>query len=109
MPMSFLQAPGAAAADPKQRAVQLLRREAQESHSRAMYRLAEEIAMHSTGPFDEVNNMIQKMIQRLMSEQTDEDNHKNWCDQELTKTNVSKTQKTEKHEMLTAKIDAGTA
>merc|ERR1719262_979940 len=49
------------------------------------------------------------MIQRLMSEQTDEDNHKNWCDEELHHSNVSKSDKTEKHAMLTAKIDADTA
>merc|ERR1719183_1679022 len=53
--------------------------------------------------------MIQKMVQRLMSEQTDEDNHKNWCDEELHHSNVSKSDKTEKHAMLTAKIDADTA
>jgi hypothetical protein len=49
------------------------------------------------------------MIQRLMSEQTDEDNHKNWCDQELTTNNVSKTQKEDKIALLSAKIEKDTA
>jgi hypothetical protein len=103
---AFLQLPDT---DPKRRAVQLLREEARETHSKALYRLAQEISAHGAGPFDEVNNMIQKMIQRLMSEQTDEDTHKNWCDAELTKSNTSKANKIEKHAMLTAKIDADTA
>merc|ERR1719408_627011 len=32
--------------------------------------------------------MIQKMIFRLMAEQKDEDDHKNWCDLELEKANA---------------------
>jgi hypothetical protein len=103
----FLQLPDT---DPKQRAVQLLRKEASETHSRALYRLAQEISQTpGKGPFDQVSNMIQKMIFRLMTEQTDEDKHKGWCDEELMKSNVSKTDKEDKHAMLTAKIDANTA
>jgi len=62
----------------------LLKTAALASHSQAMERLAQEVAMHLTGPFDEINNMIQKMIFRLMAEQKDEDDHKNWCDKELS-------------------------
>merc|ERR1712048_1465594 len=53
--------------------------------------------------------MIQKMIFRLMDEQKNEDNHKNWCDLELDKSNTSKADKTEKVSLLTAKIEAATA
>merc|ERR1719284_1603703 len=95
--------------DPRSRVVELLRGEARESHSRALERLAQEIAAHRSSPFAEVNNMIQKMIFRLMDEQKDEDNHKNWCDLELDKSNSSKADKTDKITMLTAKIDAATA
>merc|ERR1719284_2267311 len=95
--------------DPRARVVELIRGEARESHSRALERLAQEIAAHSSSPFAEVNNMIQKMIFRLMDEQKDEDNHKNWCDLELDKTNTSKVDKTEKAAVLSAKIDAATA
>jgi len=42
--------------------------------------LAVEVAAHLNGPFDAVNNMIEKMIFRLMDEQ------KKWCDQEMEKT-----------------------
>merc|ERR1719240_1425967 len=87
------------------RAVNFLRAEARVTHSKALERLAQEVAAHLTGPFDEVNNMVQKMIFRLMAEQKDEDDHKNWCDLELEKTNSSKINKEDKIESLTAKID----
>merc|ERR1719223_1117896 len=73
--------------------------------SKALQRLAVEIQAHLTGPFDEVNNMIQKMIFRLMAEQKDEDDHKNWCDLEVNKTALSIANKEEKVEDLTSKID----
>jgi len=93
-----------AANDPKMKAVQLLRTAAIASHSQAMERLAQEVAMHLTGPFDEINNMIQKMIFRLMAEQKDEDDHKNWCDKELSESETSKDDKEEKMKELEAKI-----
>jgi len=92
--------------DPKMKAVNLLRASARTTHSRALERLAQEISVHLTGPFDEVNNMIEKMIFRLMAEQTDEDNHKLWCDKELEKTNAQKDDKDAHIEDLTAKIGA---
>merc|ERR1719313_1548184 len=91
--------------DPKAKAVKMLLAEAEKVHSKALERLAQEVAAHLSGPFDEVNNMIQKMIFRLMAEQKDEDDHKNWCDLELEKTNSSKINKEDKIEALTAKID----
>merc|ERR1719375_821604 len=48
--------------------------------------------------------MIQKMIFRLMSEQKDEDDHKNWCDLETEKSTESKDDKDEKIQMFKAKI-----
>merc|ERR1719238_1614069 len=48
--------------------------------------------------------MIQKMVFRLMAEQKDEDDHKNWCDMELEKSNTSKDDKDNKMELLEAKI-----
>merc|ERR1740116_402269 len=80
-----------AASDPKMRAVELLRTAAEASHSQAMARLAQEVATHlKDGPFDQINNMIQKMIFRLMAEQKDEDDHKNWCDKELSESETAK-------------------
>merc|ERR1719160_1270693 len=53
---------------PKEKAVALLKEAAGKTHSKA----------------------LQKMVFRLMAEQKDEDDHKNWCDMELEKSNTSK-------------------
>jgi len=74
--------------DPKMKAVAFIKEAAKEGHSRALEALAVEVAAHLNGPFDQVNNMIEKMIFRLMDEQKQEDEHKHWCDQELEKTNT---------------------
>ena len=53
------------------------------SSSEALAKLADKIATlkqtPGSGTFDQIKNMIQKMIFHLMSEQKDEDDHKNWC------------------------------
>merc|ERR1719313_2661973 len=90
--------------DPKAKAVKMLLAEAQKLHSRALKRLAQEVSAHLNGPFDEINQMIQKMIFRLMAEQKDEDDHKNWCDMELEKSTESKEDKESKKEELENKI-----
>jgi len=51
-----------------------------------------------------VNNMIEKMIFRLMDEQKKEDEHKHWCDQEIEKTEVMKEDKEERIKKLNAEI-----
>mmetsp|Transcript_60329 Transcript_60329/g.93842 ORF Transcript_60329/g.93842 Transcript_60329/m.93842 type:complete len:302 (+) Transcript_60329:2-907(+) len=53
--------------------------------------------------------MIEKMIFRLMDEQKKEDEHKNWCDEELKKTNVMKADKEDKIADLSAEIKSETA
>merc|ERR1719394_1686744 len=112
-PVGTQGAPGASllevAKNPKARAVELLRQSAKETHSKALERLAQEISAHLTGPFDEVNNMIEKMIFRLMQEQKDEDDHKNWCDLELNKTDSSISDKADKIKELEAKIEEAVA
>merc|ERR1719265_1925835 len=80
-----------------------------DAHSRSLERLAVEVASHLNGPFDQVNNMIEKMIFRLMDEQKQEDEHKHWCDQEIKKTNVMKTDKNDKIDELKAEIKVETA
>jgi len=90
--------------DPRLRAVNLLRSEATRLHSKAFQRFAAEVEAKANGPFDEVNNMIQKMIFRLQAEQKDDDDHKNWCDLELEKTNSSVKDKEDKLEELGLKI-----
>jgi chromosome segregation ATPase len=91
------------------KAVALLKEAAQSAHSRALERLAVEVAAHLNGPFDAVNNMIEKMIFRLMDEQKKEDEHKLWCDQEIKKTDTMKEDKDDKISDLKAEIKVETA
>merc|ERR1719359_62193 len=95
--------------DPKQKALNLLRSKARETHSRTLAKMAQQLAAHLGDPFKDVNNMIEKMIFHLQADQTDEDKHKAWCDQEISKTNTSRENKEEKVEELTSKIDAAEA
>merc|ERR1719326_1994841 len=95
--------------DPRQTALNLLRSKARTMHSRTLEKMAQEIAAHLGDPFKDVNNMIEKMIFHLQAEQTDEDNHKAWCDQEISKTETSRSNKEEKIDELTKKIEAATA
>jgi hypothetical protein len=53
--------------------------------------------------------MVEKMIFRLMDEQKNEDDHKNWCDLELEKSKTSKDDKEDKLEELRTKIEEHTA
>merc|ERR1719207_345886 len=89
--------------DPKTKAVNLLKKAATAAHSKALQKLAQEISTFD-GPFDKIKQMIQKMIFRLMSEQKDEDDHKNWCDLETEKSTESKDDKDEKIQMYKSKI-----
>jgi len=83
----------------------MLHNAAQKAHSHALERLAVEVQAHLSGPFDAVNNMIEKMIFRLMDEQKQEDEHKHWCDQEIKKTDVMIEDKDTKIDDLKAEID----
>jgi len=107
-PVAFLQIVSGNS-NPKMAAVLVLREAAKNTHSRALERLAVEVAAHLSGPFGQVNNMIEKMIFRLMDEQKQEDEHKHWCDQELEKTNVMKDDKSNKVADLAAEIKTETA
>ena len=89
--------------DPRVKAVNLLRQAATKGHSKALQDLAEQLRTYD-GPFDKIKGMMQKMIFRLMSEQKDEDDHKNWCDLETEKNTESKSDKKAKMEALDAKI-----
>jgi hypothetical protein len=90
--------------DPKTRAVNLLKKVAATTHSKGLARLAAKLRNYD-GPFDKIKAMIQKMIFQLMGEQKDEDDHKNWCDGEMEKSEEDKTDKDEKKTMFSKKID----
>jgi DNA repair exonuclease SbcCD ATPase subunit len=107
---SFLQK----SSDPRAKIVNLLRQAAKKSKTHDLTKLADMIAAlekqtPGAGVFDQIKNMIEKMIFHLMSEQTDEDNHKNWCDKELEKTTMMKEDKETKKEELQTTIDSLTA
>merc|ERR1719468_1298171 len=91
--------------DPAQRAINLLHATAEVTHSKVLERIAQQISLNKGAPFQKVVNMIEKMIFRLMDEQTNEDNHKNWCDKELSKTETSKDNKKDKIKELSAEIE----
>mmetsp|Transcript_77260 Transcript_77260/g.201101 ORF Transcript_77260/g.201101 Transcript_77260/m.201101 type:complete len:719 (+) Transcript_77260:39-2195(+) len=102
--VSFLQI-----VSPREKALDLLRTAAHATHSKAMERLVAELTVRPNSPFDQVNNMIQKMIFRLMDEQTQEDKQKQWCDQEISKTSKSAKNKKDKMLELSGKMDVATA
>jgi len=95
--------------DPKAAIVNLLRKAGSSKQTAALEKLAEKIAAlkqtPGSGTFDQIKNMIQKMIFHLMAEQKDEDDHKNWCDKELETTAMMKEDKEKKKEALQASID----
>jgi len=107
-PFSFIQidqfvstddaGPGSA----KMSAVTLLLKAAKTSHSKALERLAVELKAHISGPFGQLNNMIEKMIFRLQDEQRQEDEHKQWCDHELDTSDAMLENQNEKHDDLNA-------
>jgi len=100
--------------DPRAKIVNLLRSAASKAKAKDLVKLADRIAQMQgqtpgSGVFAQIKNMIEKMVFRLMKEQKDEDDHKNWCDKELTTTNQSIDEKTTKKEELQTTIDSLTA
>merc|ERR550537_2077518 len=96
--------------DPRAQIVNLLRK----AGKKDLTKLADAIAKTQeqplgSGTFDQIKNMIQKLIFHLMSEQKDEDDHKNWCDTEIAKTNKMKDDKETTEDALTADINSLTA
>jgi len=97
--------------DPKAAIVNLLRKAGNTKQTAALAKLADKIAAlkgqqtPGSGTFDQIKNMIQKMIFHLMAEQKDEDDHKNWCDKELETTAMMLEDKETKRDTLQASID----
>jgi hypothetical protein len=95
--------------DPAQAIVNLLRKAGNTKQTAALSKLADKIAAlrqtPGSGVFDEIKNMIQKMIFHLMSEQKDEDDHKHWCDKEINITAMMIEDKTKTANSLDASIN----
>merc|ERR1719161_2031820 len=49
--------------------------------------------------------MIQDLISKLLEDEEEEADHKDWCDSELTRNEVTRKEKTEAVEILRAEID----
>merc|ERR1719281_788682 len=86
--------------DPRAKVVAVLRKAGSNKATAALSKLADKIEklkqMPGSGMFDSIKNMIQKMIFHLMDEQKNEDEHKHWCDKEITNTELMITEKTDK-------------
>merc|ERR1719498_1936881 len=88
--------------DPRAKIAAVLRKAGNKKATAALSKLADKIMQlkagqtPGSGMFDSIKNMIQKMIFHLMDEQKNEDEHKHWCDKELTNTELMLTEKTEK-------------
>merc|ERR1719197_2150557 len=96
--------------DPKAAIVNLLRKAGNTKQTAALAKLADKIAALNaqtpgSGTFDQIKNMIEKMVFHLMAEQKDEDDHKNWCDKELETTSMMIADKETKRDTLQATID----
>jgi len=103
-PVNFLQE--ASHENPKMAAVVILQNAAIATKSRVLERIAVEVKAHLSGPFDQLINIIEKMIFRLMDEQKQEDEHKLWCDEEIHKTQVMEDNQKDKITDLDADIQA---
>merc|ERR1719235_2849257 len=96
--------------DPRAAIVAVLRKVHRGKNTVALSKLADKIEklgdsqMPGSGMFASIKNMIQKMIFHLMDEQKNEDEHKHWCDKEITNTELMITEKTAKKDDAEATI-----
>mmetsp|Transcript_16324 Transcript_16324/g.30107 ORF Transcript_16324/g.30107 Transcript_16324/m.30107 type:complete len:691 (+) Transcript_16324:51-2123(+) len=111
-PLALLQVATAPEGDSRSqavsRAVNLLLTTAETEHSRMLKQIAVEVRAKLSAPYDSyvfqpVINMIEKMIFQLQKEQKAEDDHKNWCDKEIEKTETMQSDKSDKIKMMKAK------
>merc|ERR1719281_2283900 len=79
-----------------------LRAQARTLDSRVLSALAVRVG---EDPFRKVKKMIKDLITRLLEEANEEAEHKAWCDAELATNEVTRKEKTEAVENLTAEID----
>jgi len=95
--------------DVRKAVVNLLKKAGNTKQTKALNKLADKImALKQTpgaGVFDQIKNMIQKMIFHLMSEQKDEDDHEAWCAKELDQTKMMEDDKKDRKDAMQADID----
>merc|ERR1719262_1610525 len=95
--------------DVRKAVVNLLKKAGNTKATHALAKLADKIEALKQTPgsevFDQIKNMIQKMIFHLMSEQKDEDDHEAWCAKELDQTKKMEDDKKDRKLKFQADID----
>uniref|UniRef100_A0A0G4GXD6 Uncharacterized protein n=1 Tax=Chromera velia CCMP2878 TaxID=1169474 RepID=A0A0G4GXD6_9ALVE len=87
---------------------QFLQKAAARLHSKSLDAVAMKARM-SGDAFEKVKKMITELIDRLMNEAAAEMKHKAWCDKEIAANEVTRKEKTEAVNALTAEIEEATA
>jgi len=88
--------------DPRRnKVITLLKLKGQKLSSSALSVLAMQLA---ADPFAKVKTLVQKLIERLVREKTDEATHKGWCDTEIAKANHDRDYRHGDVESLSANI-----
>jgi len=85
---------------PKDQIVALLHKMGHKLESSELEEASMKINAVKGGPFNQIKNIIQKLVDQLVREQTAEDNHKAWCDSELQTTHATKEDQTTKLEKV---------
>lgn len=97
---------------PKEKIALLLHNAGKRLHNSQLQEIAMRVEA-TTGKrrdvFKQINNMISKLIDQLVEEQRKEDDHKDWCDRELKKTEAADADKTSKLETITTALEKATA
>mmetsp|Transcript_23456 Transcript_23456/g.40160 ORF Transcript_23456/g.40160 Transcript_23456/m.40160 type:complete len:680 (-) Transcript_23456:197-2236(-) len=86
----------------QERAAQFLKLRAEKLNSRVLSALAVRV---SDDPFKKVKKMIKDLIQKLMAEGTTETEHKGWCDTQLATNKLTREDKAEEVEKLSAEVE----
>jgi hypothetical protein len=100
---SFVHLRSSSRSSQQQRAAKILKARALRLGSDRLSLLAVKV---ESDPFAKVIKMIKDMITKLKEEAAAESAHKAWCDEELKQNKLTRDEKTEEINMLTAKVDA---
>merc|ERR1719261_680888 len=92
--------------DRQMAAANYLRGEGERLQSWALAQLGSRL---TADPFGKVKDMISQMVEKLLEEQAEEAEHKEWCDGEMTKTKKALTRKSDKMEDLSTRINEAMA
>jgi len=87
----------------RSKAIRLLKRMAKKIHSPMLELAAMKIAAKAD-PFAKVKTLIQKLIERLVSESNDQASQKGWCDTQIGTTNLERDYRHSDAKELTANI-----